>query len=221
MFICLFIYLCPDTPPYEDVEFTVEPLGEIFKPEFKDWSLFCSVRDPNYQQRRGRALWLAEKKRWEAFVLGWFRDAEIPGSENFREGLEAKIWKTIEKWKEGELLGWSIEEGDPEEIRDQGVDRVERKTWKWAGKYWDSRQICQQIPREEFQRGASQVWRISTAERISYAVERTQEDHVNRRIRRDERNVPGLCGKTMGRYTGNEGFQDDRFSDNEGEGARD
>jgi hypothetical protein len=96
---------------YEDVEFTVKPWREkIFKPVYKDCRLFCSVRDPSCQRRMEHAFWLAENKRWEDFVLGWFRDAEISGSEGFKEELEAQVWKAIQKWKDGELPEWSAED---------------------------------------------------------------------------------------------------------------
>jgi hypothetical protein len=36
---------------YEDVEFLVKPLGKIYHPEYKDWSQFSLVRDPNCRQR--------------------------------------------------------------------------------------------------------------------------------------------------------------------------
>jgi hypothetical protein len=167
---------------YEDAEFTVKPWKEkIFKPEYKDWSLFCSVRDPNYQQRMGHAFWLAENKRWDDFVLGWFRDAKIPGSEGFKEELEAQVRKAIQKWKDNELLEWSAEDDDPEEIQKQGIERAESKIWKWTGQYWWSHSACQQIPVVEFQKGAVRLWKMSTEMRIDRAVTDYQEEWTERR----------------------------------------
>jgi hypothetical protein len=82
---------------YEDVEFWIRPLGEVFRPEYMDWSLFSMIRGPNYRQRKGHEFWLKENRRIDRFCVEWFRDQKISGGEEFWMRLDDLSWSAIRR----------------------------------------------------------------------------------------------------------------------------
>jgi hypothetical protein len=206
-----------DEERYEDVEFWIKPKGEVFQPKYEDWSGFCSIRDPNYRERMGHKFWLSENRRMDEFCANWFRDREIPGSEDFWKELDDLSWAVIRKWQAEEIHKWSIEDDDPEEINTEGLATVIKENRKWPEEYWRNHPECHQISEERFRDETTRRWDQESGIRVFHIVKEYQIP--DGRIRRNGQNQKNEKRRNiLGGSTKEERIQSLEYDDHEEEG---
>jgi hypothetical protein len=170
-----------DYKHYTDTEFLIKPLGEVYKPENKNWKLFPSIRDPGWRDRTGYKRWKEEEDKKNEFITNWFARRESKESQEFHQKVQEKVNAALQEWSEIELQNWSIEESDPKEIRRQGKEMAKEALDKCASKYLFRHEDCQILSLEQFLEETYTRWRREHGGRIDYLIAQYQGQWTERR----------------------------------------
>jgi hypothetical protein len=124
---------------------------------------------------------MAENQRMDDWRIACFTERTAEGCARYWKEFDSLTDTLIEGRKEEELIRWSVEDSESEQIREQGQKEIAEKFQDWLSTYWREHQECKQIPEERFISDATSLWKFQSVGKIEYRVKTYLKQWTERR----------------------------------------